>query len=245
MRGGRGRWCVAVVLVGLLTACGGSSSSAAERTKLVNKLSSQTKALPPDLGQCVDQGAKALPISQLRDLANAGDNPSQSTRHTALQILTGCLSAGKGVSTFRSAIVREVSSTVPATVPASFKACLEARANTITSGQLSTVLSAFVTQGAATARASGERLGRSLARQCLDQPGVLGALKTMFLSPIRQFVKTSHYSAAFRNCVLHKAERISLAQLRKFALNPAGARAAGVAIGRDFAQACIASGARP
>jgi hypothetical protein len=193
----------------------------------------------------VDQGARALPIAQLRDLANAGSNPSQATKQTALRILTRCVSSGKGVSAFRSAIVREVSSRVPAAVPASFKACLEAKANSVTSDQLSTLLSAFVTEGAATARAAGERLGRSLARQCLDQPGVLNALKTMFLTPIRHFVKTSHYSAAFRNCVLHKAERIPLAQLKKFALNPAGARSAGVAIGAGFARACIASGARP
>src|SRR5947209_2062496 len=127
--GGRGRWCVALVLVGLLTACGGSGSSDAERRQLVEKLSSQTKALPSDLGRCVDQRAQTLPLPQLRDLANAGDNPGQATKQTALRILTRCVSAGKGVSAFRSAIVQEVSAKVPATVPPSFKACLEDRAN--------------------------------------------------------------------------------------------------------------------
>ena len=234
-----------VVLAVLLTGCGGSGSSGAERTKLVNKLSAQTRSLPSDLGQCVDSRARDLPISQLRDLANAGNNPSHATREAALRILNRCVQAGKGVSGFRSIIVSEVSSTVPKAVPASFKVCLEDRAKRISPDQLSQIVSAAVTGGATAARATGERLGRSLARRCLDQPGVLTGLRTVFLAPIEKFVRTSHFSSAFRYCVLRKAEQISLAQLKQFALDQVAGRSVGVALGKRFARACIASGARP
>jgi hypothetical protein len=245
LRGAKHKLLLSIALAGFMAGCGGSGSSDAERTKLVHKLSSQTSSLPPDLGQCVDTEARTLPISQLRDLANAGSNPSGATRGVALRILTTCVKAGHGVTAFRSVILGDVSRTFPKTVPARFKACVEDRVGTISPSQVSLVLTAFVTEGSAAAQATGERLGRSLARSCLNQPRVLAALRELFLAPIRRFARTSHFSAAFRYCVLRKAEHISLAQLKRFALNPVGATAAGVAIGRGFARACIASGARP
>jgi hypothetical protein len=245
MGAGQGKLCVPVLLAALLAGCGGSGSSSAERTKLVNKLAAHTAGLPPDLGRCVYQRARDLPLPQLRAVANAGANPSPATKRTAIGLLTGCVEQGHGVAALRGVIVKEVNTSVPKTLPTSFRDCIEARANAISANELSRVISAFATESGAAARANGERLGRSLALRCLDQPAVLGSLRELFLAPIRHFARTSHFSAAFRYCVLHKAQKISLAQLKRFALNPAGATAQGVEIGRGFARACIASGATP
>jgi hypothetical protein len=240
----QGKLGMVCAIAAVVAGCGGSSS--AERTKLVNELKAHTTGLPPDLGRCVDQRARALPLSQLRDLARAGASPGPATRQTAVRILTRCVQQGHGVSGLRALIVAKINAApIPKMLPATFRECVNARVKAIPPNELSKIISAYATGGQATERAEGERFGYRMGLQCLGQPSVLTSLRTLFLAPIRRFAQTSRFSAAFRHCFLRKAEQISLSQLKQFALNPAGATARGVALGKRLANACIASGARP
>jgi hypothetical protein len=233
----------AIVLVG----CGGSGSQSAERTKLEHQLSAQTQKsnIPADLSPCVVQQAGKLPIDQLRAVAGAGANPPAATKRIAIGLVAACIRQGKGLSALHSLIVQSIQSSTSPNVPAVLKQCLIQRANATTGAELSQLVSAYVSQNQAAAQAQAQQVGRGLGRQCLADPSILGALRGLFITPIKSALQASSYSAAFRNCVLKKSEAFPASKLRQAALNPAGAQASGEAFGRNAARACIASGAKP
>lgn len=230
-----------------LGGCGGSSSSA-EQTKLANQLSAQLKQanFPPDLIACVTRQARTLPVGQLRELVNANANPPPAAKQAGIQVITTCVRQGNGLSDFRrlftGAVAGQMSSSA---LPADYTACVASKAGTVTPVQLSQFISAYVTGGAAAADALGRNLGVTFGKDCLATPGMLAALRARFLAPIKQQIQSTHFSAAFKTCFLNKASNIPSSLLRNFALHPASASAAGAAWGRQAADACIASGAKP
>lgn len=225
--------------------CGGSGSSA-QRSQLVRKLSAQQQgSLPQGLGSCVTGKAGQLPISQLRELADSGANPSPAAKQTAVQLVVACLEAGQGLGAIRSELVQGMDASFPSSLPASFRSCVDQKANQIPAGELSGLIAAYGNGDQSAVQSRATTLGRDLGLQCLGEPGVLSAVRELFLAPIRQFAQSSTLSSAFRQCVLGKAEKVSLSQLKQFVLDPAHATAVGTALGRGFAKACIAGGIKP
>ncbi len=240
---------VVVAAAMLLVGCGGSGSgsSSAERTKLEGQLSAQVKTsgIPADLAPCVLQQGGKLPLDQLRAVAAAGANPPPATKRIAVGLFTTCIRSGQGLDTMHSLIVRSIQNSTSPNVPDVLKQCLIQRANATTGDELSQLVSAYAGENQAAAQAQAEQVGRGLGRQCLADPSILGALRGLFISPIRSALAKSSYSAAFKKCVLKKSEAFPTAKLRQVALNPAGAQALGQAFGVNAAKQCIASGARP
>ncbi len=241
----------AIVLPGaaatVLDGCGGSGSSSSERTKLEHQLSAQAKAssLPADLSSCVVQQAGNLPIDQLRKVADAGLNAPTGTKRIAIRLVAACIRQGKGLATIHALIIQPIERSSSPTVPPVFKRCVIQKANATTGEQLSQLVAAYAGNDLATAQKQAFQVGVGLGRQCLGDPQIIGALRSRFMTPIKTALRQSAYSAAFKNCVLHKSERVPASLLREAALNPAGASVLGQRFGRNAARACIASGARP
>jgi hypothetical protein len=243
----RGRLCLSVLLAAVVLAgCGGSSSSG-ERTQLVNKLYAQLGAsnLPRPLGTCIIQQARGLPIDQLRAVANSGANPSASVKQTGLHLVSECMQQGAGLTAMHQLIVQTFEKAGGASLPVAFRTCFEQKANSTTASQLDQLLSVYASQGQAAAQSQSIALGRQLGMECLSEPDVVTGLRASFLAPLKASFQTAHYSAAFKSCVLGRLEKVSGAQLERFALNPSSAHALGYQFGRDAAKACIASGAKP
>jgi hypothetical protein len=243
----RGRLCLSVLLAAaVLSGCGGSNSNA-ERTQLVNKLDAQlgSSSLPGPLGSCIIKQARGLPIDQLRAVANSGSNPSSSVKQIGLNLVSQCLHQGAGLAAMHQLIVQTFEQAGGSSLPAAFKTCFEQKANATTAGQLDQLLTVYSSQGAAAARTQSVALGRQLGTECLSQPAVVSGLRASFLAPLKASFQKAHYSAAFKQCVLGRLEKVSAAQLEQFALNPSSAQSLGYKFGRDAAKACIASGAKP
>lgn len=236
---------VAVAL--LVTGCGGSSNDNAERDKLVGQVQAQLKgsSVPPDLATCVANQARGLPIDQLRAVAKADSNPDPSTKKVAIGLVSTCIKQGKGISVLHQLIVQSIRQNASSSLPPAFTSCIIAKANQTSPAQLSQLISDYANGSTATAEAQAKQVGVGLAHQCLSDPGVINALRSVFIAPIKKAFQTSSYSDAFKNCVLQKAEQYPAAKLREAALNPSGATALGEAFGRSAAKACIASGATP
>ena len=234
-----------VLCAGVTAGCGGSGGSSAERDRLARRLAAQASSLPSGLGSCVVQEGRALPIAQLRAVAQSGPTPDPAVKPLIAHILTSCIQQGKGVSELRSTIAAQTAAAMPNTLPADFRTCVENKVQSLPTAQLSQLISEYATLGGNAARARGQQLGRSLGVSCLSQPGMVASLRAMFLRPIEALAQTSRYSASFRRCVLREAERVPAARLEQLALNPASASAVGRALGEGFARACIAQGARP
>jgi hypothetical protein len=233
---------VAVVAAAVAVAgCGGSGSSSAERTKLAKEISSQLQAsnAPPGLSGCVSRQSLALPTAQIRDLANPGSNPPPATKQLAARLIVKCIEQGQGIAAIHSLITKGILSAAGTTLPAPFTDCIVAKADALTPAQLTQLISAYATQNLAAAQSRARQVGVVLAKRCIATRGVIGALRPLFLAPIRSGLRTT--SAAFRNCVLAKAAAIPATQLERFALDPNLGEAFGVHAGR----ACIASGAKP
>jgi hypothetical protein len=252
MRNRWGKLSVLLLLVAALVVvgCGSSSSSSsnsAERTKLVKEVQTQLQgsSVPSDLAGCVAQQAKGLPIDQLRAVASSAANPSGSTKKIAIGLVTTCIKQGKGISVLHQLIVQSIKANASSSLPPAFTSCIIAKANQTTPAQLSSLISQYANGSTAAAEAQAKQVGVDLAHQCLDDPGVITALRAVFIAPIKKAFAASSYSAAFKNCVLKKAEQFPAAKLKQAALNPSGAQALGEAFGRNAAKACIASGARP
>jgi hypothetical protein len=241
----RGSAALALVVVATVAGCGGSGSSNAEKTKLAKEITSQLQAsnAPADLSSCVGRQSLGLPIAQLRSLANAGANPPQATKQVAFGLIATCIKQGHGISTIHALIAKAILSGAARTLPAVFTNCIVAKANATTPAQLAQLISAYATQNLAVAQSRARQVGVQLAAQCITTPGVIGALRPLFLAPIRSGLRTT--SAAFRNCVVAKAERLPATQLEQFALNPSTATARGEAFGARAAKECVASGAKP
>jgi hypothetical protein len=236
----------AIFIVG----CGsssGSSGDSAERAKLAGEVATQLQgsSVPADLATCVSTQAKALPIDQLRSVAKSGSKPDPATKKIAIGLVTDCIKQGKGIATLHQLIVQSIKASASPTLPPAFTACIIAKANQTTPAQLSSLIADYANGNTTTAQSQARQVGVGLARQCLSDPGVIGALRAVFIAPIKKAFATSGYSAAFKNCVLKKAEQFPAAKLQEAALNPSGANALGQAFGRDAAKACIASGAKP
>ncbi len=237
---------VALVLcAGVVAGCGGSGGSSAERDRLAHRLAAQTTSLPSDLSSCIVQKARALPIAQLRGLAQSGTTPSGALKPAIANVLASCIQQGKGESALRAVIARETAAALPSTLPASFRGCVESKVRSLSAGQLSQLISVYATAGERALRSRSEQLGRSYGIACLRQPGMLASLRALFLKPIEGFARSSHYSPAFRQCVLREAQRVPAARIEQLALNPATAGAEGRLLGEGFARACIAAGAKP
>jgi hypothetical protein len=246
-RGTRRGWAALalIVVVAAVAGCGGSGSSQAEKTKLASDISSQLRAsnAPQDLSGCVGKQSQGLPIAQLRDLAHAGANPAPATKQLAFRLIVTCIKQGQGISLIHGLIAKAFLNSSARTLPPVVKNCIVAKANATTPAQLARLISAYATQNAAVAQAQARQVGVGLASQCLASPGVIDALRPLFLAPIRRGLAST--SAAFRNCVLGKAERISGKQLEQYARDPSGASGSARAFGVNAARACIASGAKP
>ena len=238
----RGTFGVCVLLVAL-AGCGGSSANP-ERTKLVAKVAAQMRASNsgPELAACVSQQSRALPIVQLRNLANAGSDPPAATKQVAARLLTACIGQGRGVAQFRALIVQAATGPAGATIPPVFKTCLITKVNAATPAQLAQLVSAY---GAGGQSAEARKVGAGFAAQCLDDPAVLAAARQVVLAPLRAAFKTAHYSVAFQKCLIAKTNQIPAPELKRWILDPATAEAHGAAFGKRAAEACIASGAKP
>jgi hypothetical protein len=233
---------LALIVAVALGGCGGSgSSSSAERSKLAKEISSQLQAgnAPSDLTGCVSQQSLGLPTAQLRALANAGSNSPPATQQLAARLIVTCMKKGDGIELIHSLIAKGILSSSAGKLPAVFTNCIVAKANATTPAQLDALISAYATQNQSVAQSRARQVGETLATQCLTVPRVINTLKPMFLAPIRRELRKT--SAAFRNCVLAKAERLSAAQLEGFGLKPS----AGEAFGERAAKACIAAGDEP
>ena len=241
-----GRCTLLMGAVALLAACGGSSSSA-ERAKLANNVDTQlTQAnLPPDLASCVSGQARRLPIGELRELAVASSNPPPAAKQVALAVVTTCVQQGAGVSTFRRLLAAAVTSEMQHSLPAGYISCVASKAGAVSPTQLSQFVAAYATGGAPAASSMGQQLGIRLGEQCLSAPGMLAKLRARFIAPIEQQLKSSRFSSAFKNCFLGKARSISASQLTSFAAHPVTVDKLGAAWGKQAADACIASGAKP
>ncbi len=229
-----------------VSGCGGSGASSAERAKLAKEISSQLQAssAPPDLSACVSRQSQGLSIAQLRELANAKSNPPQATKQLGFGLIATCIKQGKGIATIHALIASKfLSGPVAGTLPAVLRSCIVAKANATTPAQLAQLISAYATQDSSAAQSRARQVGVALARQCVTAPGVIGSLRPLFLAPIRRELGAT--SAAFRNCVVAKAERIPATELEQFVLDPSLATVRGRAFGAHAAQACIASGAKP
>lgn len=232
-----------LVLV-LLTGCG---SSGPDRNQLLNKFSAQvgqSSLNVPDLRNCLLAQARGLPTPQLQKVANAGSNPDPATKAVAYNLIGSCVSQGHGASTLRAGIVAGVNASASPSTPRPLVSCIIAKAQAIPNSQLAALV-VKAAQGGAASSAASRQAGRDVATQCLQDPSLLSVLRETFLTPIRNGLRTSRFSPAFRACVLGKAQAVSIAELRQLFSQPASAQARGNALGRFWAQQCIASGAKP
>jgi hypothetical protein len=247
---------VVAAIGALLAGCGSSSKSSssssssgssAQRTQLMNQLSeglkSDSSLQAPGLDTCISQKAQALPIGQLQALVKSASSPNL-TPGIAEQVVVSCVSEGHGAAQLRGIIVTTIKNGFAPTLPAAFKTCVADRADQIPAPEVGQLI-ALASQHSSAGQAKIKQLGVTLGRQCLGQPSVLNKLRTTFLASIKQGLRSSSYSAAFRNCLLGKAAQISLAQLKATALNPTHSQATGEALGRTWAKQCIAAGAKP
>jgi hypothetical protein len=245
-RSGPRAWIVPfLVCACAVVGCGGSGSSGAERTRLIHRLAAQSSSssLPADLRSCILDKAGTLPLSQLHALAYAGANPAPGIKSVGIQLVTSCIQEGKGLSAVRSLIAQRVAGTMSPNLPAAFRSCVARRAGSLPAAEIAQFISTYETSGASAVRAQGEQVGRGLAIQCLNEPGALASLRTLFLRPLRQLAQSSRFPKSFRECVLHKAEQISSARLKQFALHPQTASIIGRALGESYAHQCLAKGA--
>jgi hypothetical protein len=96
------------------------------------------------------------------------------------------------------------------------------------------------------ARAEGRRIGIAYGLSCLGQPSVVSAMRGVLAADFKSAIKGKHYSAAFVRCLIGKAQHIGAAQVRQVAeAELKGQSGKNEALGRAWAQQCIASGARP
>jgi hypothetical protein len=233
---------LAVVLAG----CGGSSSD--ERTLLLHKLSAQlshNSFYTPELTACVTQKARALPTAQLRNVVNAGATAPPGTIRVALRMVVSCVSEGHGTSALRAQISAAAGSGLGGDLPPEYLQCLAKGLGSVPNAQLAGLVNEFAadpTKG----HADAQQLGVKYGLACLGQPAVLHAMLPKLIAPIKAGFQARHYSAAFTNCVIAKAERIAGPQVQQLALAQLRGQTAGAeALGRAWARACIASGARP
>jgi hypothetical protein len=238
---------VAIFVAGCGSSSSSSSNNSAERAKLAGEVAAQLKSstVPADLAACVSTQAQGLPIDELRSVAKSSANPGPATKKIAIGLVTTCIKQGKGISTLHQLIVQSIKSSASSTLPPAFTTCIIGKANQTTPAQLSALIADYANGNTATAQSQARQVGAGLAQQCLGDPSVVTALRSVFIAPIKKAFATSGYSAAFKNCVLKKAEQFPAAKLKQAALNPAGANALGEAFGRNAAKACIASGAKP
>jgi hypothetical protein len=227
------------VLALALGACGGGN----ERSKLQQQISSGlTKvSTPPDLVSCISSKSVSLPISQQRKLASplaAGRSPDLAPGQPYANLTAECFAQGRGVDGFRQSVSSQAASSVPASAPA-FRSCLQTRFGALPAQQLSdTVKKSGLTQDA------GRRLGSTVAAQCIDQPGVLGELKAVFLASAITGAKNSKLSPAFKECFTRKAQNVPEDLLKKAVLAGPGAQATalGQDFGRQIGKQCLAEG---
>jgi hypothetical protein len=184
-------------------------------------------------------------MADLRTLANAGANASPATKRQALQLLTGCVSRGKGVAGLRQLFVGAYLRQSPQTIPPAFTSCIESKINAISQSQFVQLLTEYVNQGQAAAQAQGRAFGLGLGRHCFDEPGVINAFRSLFVAQVKRDLQSSKYSATFQQCLVGKTQQIPISELKRIVLNPSQGYAIGQAFGRRAAGACVVAGAKP
>lgn len=227
--------------------CGSSGGSNSDRAALASKVGAEVGSSQnvPGLAGCIKKESLGLPIAQLRGLANANSNSPASVKATAYRLLANCIRQGVGVSALHELIAQSVLQNAPPTLPKAYTNCVITGANATTATQLASLIDAIAAGGLNAAHTQAEQLGVRLGVQCFKQPGVLSAIRAAFTASLEQGFKSAHYSAAFKNCVLGKARKISANELEQFAVHPATANSLGYQFGRNAAKACVASGAKP
>lgn len=234
----------AAAMAALVAACG-SSASSTERTHLTHKLTTQlrTAGVPSDLASCVTQQSRGLPLASVRELARGGAAPSGASKQ-GRQLFATCVTQGKGVSWLRAKLTQSVQQGNQLGISPAFTTCVDQKMNAIQPSELASLLfPASATQADAEAR--GKRFGIRLADQCLAEPALRPVLLGLFLAPTERGLKAAHYSAAFKRCLIGKLRNIPSSELVKMAADPSAARSIGTQFGRNAAEACIASGAKP
>jgi hypothetical protein len=231
----------------LLAGCGGSSGSSAQRTRLLSEISAQLsrQSVPADLATCIVKGAHALSTGQLKAVATPkAQDVEPSIRRLTVGLMSTCVQHGAGAAPLRTSIVNSFDNSAPSSLPAAFKQCFLAKANAMTTTQLAGLISADA-ESSANETAKAQKLGHDLGASCLTEPSVIDALRVDFTRSFRQSFAHSSYSAAFKKCVIGKAEAVPAATLTGFALDQATSQRVGFAFGKKAATQCVAEGHRP
>jgi hypothetical protein len=230
-----------------LAGCGGSSSDNAQRTRLLNEISAQLgkQAVPADLATCIVKGAHALSTSQLKSMATLKEQDiNPSIRRLTVGLMSTCVQHGAGAASLRTSIVNSFDASAPSSLPTAFKQCFLAKANAVSTTQLAGLISADA-QSSANETAKAEKLGHDLGAACVTQPSVIDALRVDFARSFQQSLAHAKYSAAFKDCVMKKADAVPAATLTGFALDQATSQRVGYAFGQKAAKTCIAEGHHP
>jgi hypothetical protein len=236
---------IAAVALGA-AGCGGSSSSSKERAQLLDRISGQLNSslTAPDLSNCVLAQLRKQSNTQLRQVANAGQNPDPATRRLVFGFAAGCVAQGNGSDAIHGAIVSSFQARASSSIPPVLSDCVLEKVKGIPDSELASVVrQAEVSQAAE--EQSGRQLGIGLAHQCLQQPQVLSALRQRFVTQVKVGLRSRSLSSAFQNCVVAKAQQVSASEIEQIALDPSTAGARGQALGQAWAKACVASGVRP
>jgi hypothetical protein len=195
----------------------------------------------PDLSACIAQEARGLPIGQLRTLAHTGSALPPAERPLVAQLIGDCLRHGKGLTAFRAAVASSIRAHIAPGLPAVYTQCAVTKSNSLTIDQL---VSTIAHPGA------GFQIGVQLGLQCLREPAVFSALRGSFITSIKASTEASTLPAAFKACLLQKANGITQTQLEQLLIQringgAAAETASAQALGRSWAQQCVASGIKP
>jgi hypothetical protein len=235
------RWSAIVLVVGLLGlgACGGRSSStstgtspaSAERTHLESRLRASLEAPTSELASarglddCVVQQTRGLPLASLRKLVTA-----QSDRPVTNPLLARCVEQGKGLSWIRGAIADSVAGNLSPSTPPKLSHCVIVGVDQLTPEELAAALR----KGANGDRSYSIQLGRRIALECIQKPGLFDAYRQLLVSGIRGSLQRRHLPPAFTQCVANKASHMSPAQLATLIQGgPAVENAYGRRLGRE------------
>lgn len=209
----------------------GTAASSPERTRLVSQLrsgledASSPVANVRDLDECIVQQASDLPVANLRKLAAADVNASDTD-----PLLARCVAQGKGLTWVRGVIADAVAGKLPAPIPETFSKCVVAGVGTLTPAQLAAALN----HEAGGNQAYSQQIGRRLALACVEKPAVFAQWRKLWVGEIRGSLNGRHLPSAFVRCVIGKAGRIGPTELIQLVQSGTAAETAyGEKLGRE------------
>ncbi len=224
-----------------LAACGGQS----QRDQLVSKLRTNlhqsapggvysdgtlTLRVTPGLDNCLVAQARPRPISQLRQLASS--NPP---RALVLPLLAHCIAGGYDVSGIQSAVGQAVAAQLPSQLPATFRSCVENKVAGLSHAQLAQIFLA-----ASRDQTAAQQYGAGLGRVCLrENPTVV---RQLVIAGMKRAMSGSAVPPAFGQCMIAQVEKVPVSKLLGLVAGgtPTADEAAGEALGRQLAPACLA-----